>query len=58
VFGEGKFWVATQRTFEAITKKPCLAPILALSNFRLLFQVKCDASGVIVREFSPKPSSP
>ena len=35
---------ATQRAFESIKGRLCLAPILALPNFKLLFEVKCDAS--------------
>jgi len=37
---------AVQRAIEFIKERLCSAPILALRNFKLLFEVECDAGGV------------
>ena len=38
--------MVAQRAFETINDRLCSTPILALSNFDLLFEVECDASRV------------
>jgi len=44
--GSFKWTKATQKSFETIKDKLCLVLILAFPYFDLLFEVKCDASGV------------
>ena len=42
---------ATQRAFESIKGRLCLAPILALPNSELIFAAECDASEVGIGAF-------
>jgi len=44
--GSFRWTKAVQRAFETIRDRLCSAPILAIPNFDLLFEVKCDASDV------------
>jgi len=44
--GSLKWTKDAQRAFKTIKDRLCLAPILDLLDFDLLFEVECDASGV------------
>lgn len=44
--GQFSWYEKAQASFEEIKRKLTEAPILILPNFDLVFQVKCDASGV------------
>jgi len=44
--GSFKWTKAAQKVIETIMDRLCSAPILALLNFDLLFEVECDASDV------------
>ena len=44
--GSFEWTKAAQRAFESINDRLCSAPIFALPNFDLLFEIECDASNV------------
>ena len=49
---------AAQRALESIKDRLCSVAILALPNFKLLFEVECDTSGVGIERFLPNSIVP
>lgn len=46
--GSFEWTKAANEAFEVIKKKLLEAPILALPDFNQVFEVKCDANGVVI----------